>query len=171
MRSFAAPPAPLAALLACTLLVAGCASSGGAAGERGTQSDPVRLGTPISSTSTVGTRDFVLRAVAECAGDPCRAESYRIVFSNVGQSPLRSTFAGVAFEVDGRSYDWDMERPGVSVLPNTYGEFLSVAVSPEVFEDIATAEGVRVLLGEQEFYLSRGNRRTFADLVARTSGV
>ena len=163
-------PAPIVLVLV-LVAAAGCASSGGAAGGQGTQSDPVRLGTPISSTSTVGTRDFVLRAAAECAGDPCRVESYRVVFSNVGQSPLRSTFARVAFEVDGRTYAWDVERPGVSVLPNTYGEFLSVAVPPGIFEDIATAEGVRVLLGEQEFYLSHGKRRTLADLVARTSGV
>ena len=112
----------------------------------------------------------MLRASAECPAAPCAAESYRVVFSNVGQSALRSAFMGVAFEVDGRTYGWDSGQPGFAVLPNTYGEFLSVGVPRVIFEDIATAEDVRVVLGEQEFYLSRGKRRTLADLVARTSG-
>lgn len=164
------PPRPaLAVAFAAALVLAGCASSGGAADGRGPRSGQVRLGTPISSTSTVGTRDFVLRAFADCPAAPCQAESYLVVLSNVGQNALNSAFMGVEFQVDDRSYRWDSGEQGFQVLPNTYGEFLTIGVPRPLFEDIATADAVRVVLGAQEFYLSPGKRRTLAELVERTT--
>ena len=167
------PPRPAALLLLAAALavgpaVAGCAGPGGAADDRGERSGQIRLGTPISSPSTSGTRDFVVRAFADCPG-PCHADAYRLVFSNVGQSPLNTSFAGVTLEVDGRTYSWDNGERGFLALPNTYGEFLSVSVPRAMFEDVASAESVRVVLGDYEFYLSPGKRGTLADLVGRTS--
>ena len=163
------PPRPALALLLAAAL-AGCAAAGGAADDRGLRSDQIRLGTPISSSSTVGTRDFVLRAFAPCDAEPCAAESYRLVFSNVGQNALNSAYTDVEFEVDGRSYRFGTGEPGFAILPNTYGEFLAFGVPRVLFEDIATAASVRVVLGQQEFYLSPGKRRTLVDLLARTTG-
>ncbi|MDT7856895.1 hypothetical protein RQM47_09610 [Rubrivirga sp. S365] len=162
------PPRPALALVL-VLALAGCASSGGAAGDRGLRSDQVRLGTPISSSSTVGTRDFVLRAFADCSAEPCHAESYRVVFSNIGQNALNSTFPGVTFEVDGVPYRFSTGETGVDILPNTYGEFLTIGMPRALFEDIAAAEAVRVVLGQQEFLLTPGDRRTLTDLVSRTT--
>lgn len=164
------PPRPaLVAALASLTALAGCSGSGGAVDDRGARSEPVNLGRPISSSSTVGTRDFVVRAFADCGPDPCRAESYEVVFSNVGQNALNSAYTDVEFQVDGRSYRFGTGEPGVSALPNTYGEFLRVGVPRVLFEDIASGESVRVVPGQQEFYLSPGDRRTFVDLVERTT--
>lgn len=164
-------PAPLllAAALAAGLAVAGCAGPGGAVDGRGERSGQIRLGTPISAPTASGARDFVIRAFADCAGDPCRAGSYRLVFSNVGQAPLNASFTGVALEVDGRTYSWDNGERDFLVLPNTYGEFLSVSVPRVMFEDVATAGSVRIVLGDYEFYLSPGKRSTLADLAERTA--
>ena len=161
------PPRP--ALLLVALLAVGCAGPGGAAGDRASRSEQVRLGRPISSSSAVGARDFVLRAFADCAAEPCHAESYRVVFSNVGQNALGSAYTDVTFEVDGRSYRFGTGEPGVRALPNTYGEFLTVGVPRALFDDVARAESVRVVLGQQEFYLSPGKRRALAALVDRTT--
>ena len=164
------PPRPaLTVLLAATLGVAGCAAGGGGLSDRGPRSEQVRLGRPISAAASVGARDFVLRAFADCEAEPCQAESYEVVFSNVGQNGLNSAYTAVEFEVDGRSYRFGTDEPGFSVLPNTYGEFLSVGVPPPLFEEIATAASVRVVLGQQEFFLSPRDRRTLADLLGRTS--
>ena len=161
-------PAPAAVLvLAALTALAGCSASGGSLDDRGPRSDQVNLGRPISSTSSVGTRDFVMRAFADCAPEPCQAESYEVIFSNVGQNALNSAFTDVEFEVDGRSYRFATGEPGFAILPNTYGEFLAFTMPRLLFEDLATAESVRVLLGQQEFYLSPGDRRTLADLVDR----
>lgn len=164
------PPRPaLAVALAFALSLAGCSSSGGVVDDRGPRSGQVNLGRPISSSSAVGTRDFVLRAFADCDPEPCQAESYQVIFSNVGQNALNSAYTDVEFEVDGRSYRFGTGEPGFSFLPNTYGEFLTAGVPRLLFEDIATAESVRVILGQQEFFLSRGDRRTLVDLLERTT--
>ena len=160
------------ALLPALALLAGCASSGG--GESALRSDTVRLGAPMSSSSTVGMRDFVVRAYAVCpegAAGTCAAESYRVAFSNVGQNALNSAFMSVGVRVvGGRLYTWDTGKEGFMRLPNTYGEFLTVQMPPAFFEDIARAEAVRVYLGDLEFLLTRGDRRSFVELLERTAG-
>lgn len=157
-------------LLLVLLVVAGCASSSTGAGDSALRSQTVRLGTPISSASAVGGRDFVLRAFAQCPAAPCEAEGYRLAFSNVGQQALNSTFTVVSFAVDGVDYTFDSGRPGFMVLPNTYGEFLGVSMPAAIFATIAEAENVRVQLGPAEYLLTSGDRRTFRDLLARTGG-
>jgi hypothetical protein len=161
------------ALLAALAVLAGCASSGG--GEAALRSDTVRLGAPMSSSSAVGMRDFVVRAYANCPGAagaaaPCPAESFRVVFSNVGQNALNSAFMGVSFEVSGGvTYTWDSGEDGFMILPNTYGEFLTIQVPRDDFEAIAQAEAVRVLLGGMEYLLTEGDRRSFVTLLERTA--
>lgn len=119
-------------------------------------------------------RDFVVRAYANCpagAGGACEAESFRVVFSNVGQNAMNSAFMSVAFRVvGGRLYTWDSGKQGFAILPNTYGEFLTIQMPRLFFEDIARAETVRVILGDNEYLLTSGDRRSFVDLLEKTSG-
>lgn len=129
----------------------------------------------MSSSSVVGLRDFVIRAYATCPegaeDEPCEAESFRVAFSNVGQNALNSAFMSVAFQVNGgRLYTWDTGKLGFTILPNTYGEFLTVQMPRPFFRDIAEAEAVQVLLGDNEYLLTRGDRRSFVELLERTSG-